>query len=137
MIDILRKGTRGSRVDGSAVKAASQEIARRYEVTQIEALRAIHYYLGGVAADSRLHEMPPDALYVADRPALQRQYRIAVYRAPAGSRMTDDYRLVEIDTATGARRNILPLDWAGAIEQARALYGISPDEWSLVVSDLP
>lgn len=134
VIEILRQGSEnseGTRIQGWAVKAATQEIARRYHVSQIEALRAVHYYMGGVPPDSRLHELPPDAVYVANRPTRHRQYLIVVRRAPAGSRMTDGYRLVETDTVTGARHNTFPPDWEGAVEQAQALYGIGADEWKL------
>ncbi|MGD0042418.1 MAG: hypothetical protein ABSE84_18765 [Isosphaeraceae bacterium] len=119
----------GQGVDGAAMKAASQEIARRYGVTQIEGLRAVHYVLGGVAPNARLYGLPPDTVASVDRPAAQRRFRIELRRAPAGSSFRDEYKLVEVDMASGKEENTVHWSWEEATAQAQSQFGVDPDEW--------
>lgn len=131
-MDILRLLERrgGPGVDAAAVREAAQEIARRYGVTQVEGLRAVHNVLGGVAANARLHELPPEAAWSVERAAAHRQYLIELYPAPAGSTFRDEYRLREIDTLSGKRENTLHWSWEEATAQAQWQFGIDPHEWT-------
>ena len=115
---------------GPGIEVATKEIARRYGVSQIEALRSVNNALGGVAANARLHEVPPDVVFSVEREATHRRYRIELYRAPLESTMTDEYRLVETDTVDGKRLNTVHVGWNEAASQAQRQFGIDPGEWT-------
>jgi hypothetical protein len=113
------------------VKQAAKEIAHRYNVSGIDGLRAVNNVLGGVPADAELHKVPPDAVFVVTRRGADADhtYVLEIYRAPSGSQMRDEYRLVDVDPVTRKRWNSVHSTWEEAAEQARIQFSIEPDEW--------
>jgi len=123
-------------IQSGQTKAAATAIIARYNVSGIDAHRAISNVLGGVAADADLSHQPPDEIFAVTRVDTRcdsgvHTYLIEVRCAPAGSRFRDEFKLIDVDPETGKRWNSVHFTWQEATSQAEFQFDIDPGEWTL------